>query len=395
MKLIVSHYGMLDGGDANGFTRNINLFSELVNFGFDITFITTQKKGFKFPFHKEYRSGVKIIAFPEIFPTRFRKGGIAPLSTILKLFYVTFTKADVVYSDAGHRPNSGLPCLIHRFFYNSVYISDWWEHYSRGGIYDDLPLINQYTMGAFDNFSEIRNRKSADGCITISQTLRKRALQNQIEDSRILVLNAGADISKIPFHNVNTQKKKYNIEEATFVISIIGINENEITNNGALFKAIRSLNDSGKKVMLLTTGNLDNKIIENSLIANSWKHFEWVPYEEFSEVISCADVFSLIQINNQRNNSRFPNKFGDYISAGRPIITNAVGDLKFYSNNYPDFFYVVEESDKAVLSSLEKAYGDWLNNKIDYESIRELAVNNSWIKRAEHLNKFIKKLCNN
>ena len=147
MKLIVSHYGMLDGGDANGFTRNINLFSELVNFDYDITFITTQKKGFKLPYHKEFRSGVKIIAFPEIFPSRFRKGGIAPISTILKLLYVSFTKADVVYSDTGHRPNSGLPCKINRLFYNSVYISDWWEHYSIGGIYDDLPLLNQYSIG--------------------------------------------------------------------------------------------------------------------------------------------------------------------------------------------------------------------------------------------------------
>jgi len=395
MKLIVSHYGMLDGGDANGFTRNINLFSELVNFGYDITFITTQKKGFKFPYHKEHRYGVKIIAFPEIFPSRFRKGGIAPISTILKLLYVSFTKVDVVYSDTGHRPNSGLPCKINRLFYNSIYISDWWEHYSKGGIYDDLPLLNQYTIGAFDNFNEIRNRKSADGCIAISQALRKRALKNHIEDSKILILNAGADTSKIPFHSVNSQKAKYGIEESTFVVSIIGINQDEITNNNALIKAIRSLNDSGKRVILLTTGNLDNKIIEKSAIVDFWKHYEWIPYEEFSEVISCADLFSLIQINNLRNNSRFPNKFGDYISAGRPIITNAVGDLKYYSDNYPNFFYVVEESDKEVRQKLEKAYDDWQNNEIDYELIRDLAINNSWFKRAEKLNKFIKKLCNN
>ncbi len=395
MKIIVSHYGMLDGGDANGFTRNINLFSELLNFDYDITFITTQKNGFKFPFHKEYRSGVKIVAFPEVFPARFRKGGIAPLSTILKLIYVILTKADIVYSDAGHRPNSGLPCVIHRFFYNSTYISDWWEHYSKGGIYDDLPWINQITMGSFDNFNEVRNRKSADGCIAISQTLKKRALENKIEDSRILLLNTGADITKIPFHHINSQKNKFNIEETTFVVSIIGINQNEITNNIHLFKAIRFLNDSGNKVILLTTGNLDHQIIKKSIISDSWIHFEWIPYKEFSKVISCADVFSLIQINNLRNNSRFPNKFGDYISAGRPIITNAVGDLKNYSDNHPDFFYVIDENYDEVLSALQKAYYDWKNNKIYYKSIRELAENNSWTKRAEKLDEFIKKICVN
>jgi len=395
MKLIVSHYGMLNGGDANGFTRNINLFSELVNFGYKITFITTQKKGFKFPYYKENRAGIEIIAFPEIFPTRFRKGGIGPLSTLLKIIYIIFKKADVVYSDTGHRPNSGLPCLVHRFFHKSVYISDWWEHYSKGGIYDDLPLLNQYTIGAFDNFNEVRNRKSADGCITISHALKQRAIKNNIHDSRILLLNAGADTSKIPFHKVNSQKSKFSIESDTFVVSIIGINQDEITNNDALIKAIGTLNNSGKKVKLLTTGNLNPQIVENSSISEYWRHFEWIPYEEFSEVISCADIFSLIQIDNLRNNSRFPNKFGDYLSAGRPVITNAVGDLKIYSDKYPNFFYVVEDNDKNVLMMLEKAYHDWKSNHIDYESIRELAINNSWIKRAQKLDEFIKKICNN
>lgn len=392
MRLIVSHYGMKDGGDANGFTRNINLFSELVQYGYDITFITTQKKGFKFPYEKENRSGIDIIAFPEIFPLRFRKGGIGPLSTFLKMCYVTFKKARVVYSDTGHRPNSGLPCKLHRLIHNSIYLSDWWEHYSKGGIYNDLPKFNRLTIGQFDNLFEIKNRKTADGCIVISNTLKQRAIENGISKSQILLLNTGADITKIPFHQINSQKHKFKIDLDTFVISIIGINQEEINNNKDLISGIKTLNAKGKKTVLLTTGNLKEEIIDKHEIAKYWIHFEWVPYEEFSEIISCTDLFSLIQIDNLRNRSRFPNKFGDYLSAGRPIITNAVGDLKDYADKYPQYFYVVNNNQQSIMSKLELAYDDWSLNKIDYAKIREIANENSWNERADRLDKFIKKL---
>lgn len=391
MKIFISHYGMKDGGDANGFTRNINLFSELVKFGNEIEFLTTQKKGFKFPYSTEYRSGVKITAFPEIFPSRFRKGGISPLSTFLKIIYVLFKKTDVIYSDTGHRPNSGWPCFVSRFIHKSLYLSDWWEHYSAGGIYDELPRFNKFTIGRFDNLFEITNRRSADGCIVISRQLRERAIQNGIPESNILLLNTGADTSKIPFFDVNSNKRKFGIDPEAFVIGIIGVNREEIQNNIYLIEGVKELNKLGRKTVLLTTGNLNNELLESSEIKDNWVHFEWIPYEEFAVVISCVDLFALVQVDSLRNKSRFPNKFGDYLSAGRPIITNAVGDLKFYAEKNPEFFYVTKYDKDLVFNKIIQAYIEWKEKKINYLAIRKLAETNSWYNRAEILNEFIKR----
>lgn len=392
MKMFISHYGMKDGGDANGFTRNINLFSELIKFGYEIEFLTTQKKGFKFPYEIETRSGVKIIAFPEIFPKRFRKGGISPLSTLMKIWYVLFNKADVVYSDTGHRPNSGWPCYVNRFAYNSLYLSDWWEHYSKGGIYDDLPTLNRLTIGQFDNLFEIRNRKLANGCIVISRTLKERAIANGIPKSNILLLNTGGDATKIPFFEINSQKEKFGIQKDTFVIGIIGVNREEINNNKYLIEGVKYLNNLGKKTILLTTGNLKREIIETSIISDYWMHFEWIPYEKFAVAISCVDIFALIQIESLRNKSRFPNKFGDYLSAGRPVITNAVGDLQYYVKDNSEFFYVTDNDKNFIYPIMVKAYEEWKNNKLNYKAIRSLAERNSWNNRAKLLDKFIKKI---
>jgi glycosyltransferase involved in cell wall biosynthesis len=45
------------------------------------------------------------------------------------------------------------------------------------------------------------------------------------------------------------------------------------------------------------------------------------------EAMACADVLLLPYTNRPVNRYRYPNKLGDYLSAGRPIVTNPTGDL--------------------------------------------------------------------
>jgi glycosyltransferase involved in cell wall biosynthesis len=45
------------------------------------------------------------------------------------------------------------------------------------------------------------------------------------------------------------------------------------------------------------------------------------------DIISSGDLMVLPYQNNILNQARFPNRFGDYISAGKPIVTHLTGDL--------------------------------------------------------------------
>jgi glycosyltransferase involved in cell wall biosynthesis len=49
--------------------------------------------------------------------------------------------------------------------------------------------------------------------------------------------------------------------------------------------------------------------------------------EALSAAMACADVLLLPYTNRPVNLYRYPNKLGDYLSAGRPIVTNDTGDL--------------------------------------------------------------------
>ena len=49
--------------------------------------------------------------------------------------------------------------------------------------------------------------------------------------------------------------------------------------------------------------------------------------EALAAAMACADVLLLPYTKRAVNLYRYPNKLGDYLSAGRPIVTNDTGDL--------------------------------------------------------------------
>jgi glycosyltransferase involved in cell wall biosynthesis len=395
MKIIFSHYGTLDGGDACGFSRSFPLASGLAKLNNNIIFLTTQKKGFKFPYLRETRNEVIIYAFAEIFPYSFRKGGLSPLSTILKIIFVLFHKADIVHSDTGHRPSSGWACIVHRFIYKSKYFSEWWEYFGKGGIYDDMPLWYQLTLGKYDNLFEVTNRKKANGCIPISHKLKERALKSGIPKEKILVLNGGADIKSIEFvQNPQINRATFNLPMQSIIIGIIGFNDEEVENHLLLIKAIIQLNAEGYNLFLIGTGSISERLKrEHSLTERNMKVFNWLPYDQFCSLISCVDVFALIQKDNLRNKSRFPNKLGDYLAVGRPIITNAIGETSLYLKKYPKAFYFTDNSSNDILITLRLILKNIDKDENLFSSIRDIAIENSWNARAIELNTFYHKIC--
>lgn len=394
MKIIFSHYGVIDGGDASGFTRSFALSSGLASLGNKVVFLTTQKKGFSFPFSREFRDGVEIIAFPDIFPYRLRKGGVALLSTLLKIIYIIFNKADIVQADMGHRPTSGLPCILHRLIYKSIYIAEWWEHYGPSGIYDEMPFWYRKTIGFFDKLFEERSRLVADGCVPISHKLFERALMLGYDKEDLLILNGGSDINKISFcDDSSIQKIKFGLPVENYIIAIIGLNDDEFKNNRQLIDAIINHNTKtlSRKITVIGTGKL-SKLYDNKAFGENIKIFKWLEYKDFCNLISSADAFTLMLSDTVRNKSRFPNKLGDYLAAGRPIIANKVGEVKIYIEKYPWLFYNVDDENNINLADLLQTISVKKDNKQLFKDIRLIAEENSWEDRAIKLQDFYIKI---
>ena len=87
----------------------------------------------------------------------------------------------------------------------------------------------------------------------------------------------------------------------------------------------------------------------------------FLPYEDVPWVLGCADLFVLPFPDTIYNVGRWPNKMGDYMSLGRPTISNPVGDIKTLFENHAigllasedpasfaeKIFYIIEHPDVA------------------------------------------------
>lgn len=391
-KILFSHFSVFKDG---GWYRSFSLAKGLVKCGNDVTFLTTQNKFEKFPYSVENIEGVNVVKVFDIGPKKLKKLGVSPLSVIIKLFFVLKFKFDIVHADSGHRPSSGFPCRLNRLIYKSKYITEWWDFFGKGGQYDSKPLLWKLTYGFYDNYMEKKDKKIADGVVPLSIFLKRRALDLGVNDNRILVLNGGADNEKINFYQDNTKfRKKFNIKKDAIVFCFVGMNKGEIDDIENFIKAFVALNN--KKFVLLTTGKKLSKNTINYYKLNDYiVELGFLNYgEEFSQALSCADYFISVLKNNKRNNGRWPNKIGDYLAAGRPVLISPVGDLLFYHKKYPRIFINVGNTKEENFNSLKKLLS--VNENPDYNEIRKISENYfDWNIKARMLNTFYNKLLTN
>ncbi len=392
LKILFLHTGIKDGED---FGRNFMLARELAFLGNSVTLLTSQYGIFKFPYHKEKRDGVIIISFPDIVPRHFRKAGLGVLNIILRAIYSLSHKFDIVHSGSGHRPSAGVPCRLNQIFRKSKYISEWWDYYGKGGKYGTMPWWYQKTLGNFDTWAEIHNKKKADGVVALSKFTKQRAINIGVKEENILILHGGADIDFIKFVPNTNNKTKFGIPESYLTFGFIGIDDGEIKDIEPFLYAVNELKENNHITWFSTGKKLSNKTKAKYNIGKEYFEFGWIPYESYSDLLSCADCFILLLKDNKQNNARWPNKSGDYLAAGRPIMVNLVGEIKEYVYKYPKSFIVVNWDKESIKYNIIKLQN--MKNKIISigKNNRNIAEKNiSWKIQGKKLESFYYKILN-
>ena len=396
MKILFSHYAIID---KEGFGRSFMLARELATLGNDVTFLTSQPaKRLAFPYYKEVREKVKIIAFPDIVPDFMRRTGFGVLSFILKTIYIFFKRFDIYHSDAGHRPCGGIPVLFKKVFFELTYICEWWDYFGIGGQYDSKKGIKKYTHGIYDLLFEIKEKKLADGIVCLSSAMAERAKKEGISKSKICVINGGADVRNIKFINNSKYKEKYRIGPSSLVFGFIGMNKGELNDIIPFINALNELATENIKFsnsIFLTTGkHLSDEVKQHLNLKFKLRELGWVDYNSFCEILSCVDIFVLLQEPNLKNKTRWANKLGDYIAAGRKTIINPYGDTRLLAEKYHKLFIKVSYDKKSIKKKLSE---EVQNNGIysDRKVIRQIAEKElAWEQKGKQLYDFYKKIIN-
>jgi len=366
------------------------LARELALMGNDVTLLTIlPSRQFIFPYKKEIRDGVLIVAFSDIIPDFMRRTGFGLLSVFLKTIYVVFHSYDIYHSDAGHRPGGGYHVKFKRLFSKLKYVCEWWDYLGRGGQYDNKHGIRKYTQGKFDLLFEVKDKLHADGVVCVSHKMAELAKLKGVAPSKIRVINGGSDVINIFYNEEPLYREKYSIPQQAVVFGFIGMNRLEIRDILPFTEALNELTaeiEELKNAVVVTTG--DQLLSQNVEVKFKLIEFGWLDYSDFSEVLNCVDLFVLTQKPNLQNETRWPNKLGDYIAAGRKTIINPLGDTRVLCEEYPELFFEVEYDKESIKTRLREAICN-KEYKQDRRRIRDIAEQKlSWQHRGKELVEF-------
>ena len=403
-RLLFCNTGMLDFPNG-AFRRSYSLAAELATQGMEVTFLTTlpvrrERMGLQvserrtFPYYRARRDGMNVIAVHGMMPMKIRKFGYDPLAVLLRWMFAVWYRFDIVHGD-GHRPAVVIPAMTQRWLYGALYVSEWWDLYGKGGFFDTKRRAWKWTVGRLDNVLESLVVGAADRLIVVSEELRRRA--EQLRDGRsyrglslqgvkkrgdILKLWGASDVRGIDYEPDSLKhRSEFGLPMNTVILMWSGMSSRELLASRPLFEMMEVLNreggngdsgapsvifvniDSGQRNIL--QGDFGRDRVANGVIGEvasgvtDWRTpytqngvFRTIPcvhYSEYGRLLSCADLFVMIQDDTLKNRSRWPNCVGDFMAAGRPIIGNAIGEIELFFREFPH----------TSIVDLEK-FGQWL-----------------------------------
>lgn len=376
MKILYSHFGR-EGKD--GWGRSFYMAKAMANLGHEVVFLTNRPETSFLLAKKKNLHKVRVISFPDFLPAKLKSSGFGFVSIIGKLFFAATHKFDLVIADCGHRP-TGLPCKLNRKIYGSTYLTEWWDFFGEGGYYDKKPFWFKLLYGRREKRNEIQDKLSADGVIVLSEQMKERAIEINVKN--VIVVHGGCLIDEIKPTSVSTKS------DTKINFCYIGMANSEIIELDPILSALTN-KVVREKVRLVAYGSaIKAEYIEKYNLEGVIDERGWIDYLKDAEKLDDIDIFIQIRRDNIVSRAGWPNKLGDYMANGKPIIISPYGDLVDFVNKNPDGFITVKYDSQSILEKIK----DILSMKYDLKQMgkrnREVAEKNSWESKAAQIIKF-------
>ncbi len=386
MNIIFSTYETKEIGGS--YLRSLSLAQELVKLGHTVT-LWTSAKNISIKTKTSLEKNVRVIQSIGLLPYRFRRGGYDPFDVLLRTLIILLSPAKIIQS-FNHRPAASIPGLVKSFFYpQTKWFIDWADLWGEGGIADrrhgPLKKITSWT----DHRAEQFFIKSAPYLTCISDNLMKKAIKIRSSKKNIFYLPVGASINHIhPIPKLKARKKLGIFKKTPILVYLFIETYDEVF----LAKSLLELYQLRKDINLLLIGpnsipkfysliksnpDLIKKIIHPGLISR-----ELLPW-----YLAAGDIMLLPFTNKKINLGKSPNKLGDYLAAGRPIISNPTGEVKKILQK-KQVGILAPENPKLFAQAIHELLKKPTQLKTLGENARKTAESLSWESVAKQLEKF-------
>lgn len=274
--------------------------------------------------------GVRIVETPDLLWGRLRSGW-DPWNLINRVAYLS---RDTRVYDLVHcfetRPATIYPAMIYGKIHSLPILTDWNDWWGRGGIIDEnRPKWYRLLFGSLETYYEEAYRNRAQGLTVISTALAHRAEALGVDHDRILHLPGGTLPGLFVDRSIEVCRRRIGLALSAPVVGFSSLDTHLDVN--LILDALSHVASRHPDVVMIITGDAQKPV--HDLVAelglkSNVLFTGFVPLDELPWILGCADVFVLPFPDRIRNRGRWPNKIGDYMSLGRPTVTNPVGDIK-------------------------------------------------------------------
>lgn len=308
------------------FFRAFHFAKSLVRRGHAVTLVTISEKN-RGRFRGQTLKGVEIIESPDLLSGKGRSGW-DPYDTFRRTLYAFRKNGFDLVHGFDCRPAVIFPALAMKRGQSKPFLSDWADWWGRGGIIQERGRLLRWTMGPIETYLEERFRFQADGITVTSRALQDRAVALGIDRKRVRYIPSGADVETIRPLPKREMRRALGLPEEAKVVGYIGFINYDVE---CMIRAFPLVQERFPEVTLMLVGQkypITEQLCRENRITRGIREMGIVAFEELPRYLACADVLLLPFTNKICNIGRGPIKLGDYMAAGRPIVTQPVGDLR-------------------------------------------------------------------
>jgi len=347
--------------------RMHNYASEIAKLGHNVTFIAASGV-------KRTAEGVKMVYMDEVEQKPFRGISLA-VSALTSLMKVE--RPDIIHFNKP-LPVLGLPSILYKEMFPCSIICDWDDIEGELGFSQLRSFPEKQIISFFEKW--IPNH--VDGITPISRAIEKLAKKYS---NRILYLPNLSMINKFsPKVSGSEMRKRYGWSDKKILLFTGGFGK--YSDAPICIKAMKHVEE--KNVLLAIFGRGERKqaiekMVDDLGLKGRVKIYDPIPFEEMPQLLAAADVL-LSPMNKEwvNNHYRLPLKVSEYMAAGKPIVTQDVGETKLLVGNAA---YVTKTGDEDFAKGIVKALHD--GKKMDLLA-RKRAEKEFFTKQVKRLENF-------
>ncbi|MGB6460259.1 MAG: glycosyltransferase [Candidatus Acidiferrum sp.] len=221
-----------------------------------------------------------------------------------------------------YQPNVSWPVYLTQRRKNYAFYSDWCDWF--GG--SSNRFCGWKLAHRVDAYFEEKIRFRAECVSVTSRVLQERALSIGIPREKVVYIPNGAPTDYILPRKRKEARERFRLPDDSPIVVAVS--------NGDMCREVRIFSQVVRyapKAIFLMVGNISRAALalaDGLAIDDRIATTGWVSDEDYPWVLGCADVCICPLEDGLNDRARWPTKILDFLAAGRPTVTNPVGEVE-------------------------------------------------------------------